>query len=144
MRNLPVLYLDVDGVLRYAHQGVWKLRLEAESFLEWAVTEFECRWLTSWRDPSRELPRHFGLRIPPGISETAWLDFDSDGTPLGKSAAINFKEDWRWIEDAPTSFDIERLREARQLARLIKVDPMKPFILLGEVRNRLKESISIP
>ena len=39
--------IDVDGVLQYADGPQWRLRLEAEAFLEWAVGEFDCRWLTA-------------------------------------------------------------------------------------------------
>lgn len=134
--SLPVLYIDVDGVLRYVDRDGWQNRVEAEEFLEWAVQRFECRWLTSWNDPSRNLPRSLGIRVPEGIVEVRWAAEDAAGRPLGKSASINFSENFVWLDDAPTTFDLARLQRRGQRHRWIEVNPCKAFIL-----NRLREQI---
>jgi len=45
----PVLYLDVDGVLwDVAEDGTFKGSNGLESFMNFALENFEVRWLTSW------------------------------------------------------------------------------------------------
>jgi hypothetical protein len=46
--KLPILYIDVDGVLFGRYGGHIQLRPNAIAFLIWAVDHFECRWLTCW------------------------------------------------------------------------------------------------
>ena len=112
-----VLYLDLDGVLQYADGGCWRPRLEAEDFLAWVVRHFECRWLTSWARPNEALPARLGIKVPPGIVEVKWQSA-RESHPF-KAAAIRDDEDWVWLDDEPSEFDLADLRRRRQLARLV-------------------------
>ena len=58
--------------------------------------------------------------------------------------AIRDDEDWLWLDDAPSSFDLAELRCRDQLARWIKVDPVKPFLLLGTIREALESHLRRP
>jgi hypothetical protein len=131
-----ILYLDVDGVLQYAKDNQWKPRLEAEAFLEWAVRHFCCRWLTNWPDPNRTVSQQLGITVPEGIVEVRWRT-EGPSYPF-KASAISDAEDWLWLEDEPSEFDLEALRRRGKLAQLIVVDRYKPYILMSQIREMLE------
>ena len=135
MPELPILYLDVDGVLQYAKDNQWKPRPEAAEFLQWAVTRFRCRWLTNWINPNDEIPRQLGVHVPTGIREVVWR-IAGPRYPF-KAAAISDAEDWLWLEDQPSDFDLADLRRRKQLDRLIRTDHVRPWILMSLVRQEL-------
>jgi hypothetical protein len=136
-----VLYLDVDGVLQYAKDNQWHPRLDAGDFLRWATSQFECRWLTNWVNPNRTVPKQLGIAVPEGITEVHWRKA-GPGYPY-KAHAISDCEDWLWLEDEPSEFDIADLRRRGRLDRLIIVDRFKPFVLMGQIRARLSETDSV-
>jgi len=136
-----VLYLDVDGVLQYADEGQWRPRLEADEFLAWAVQHFECRWLTAWARPNQMLPQKLGLRIPEGIREVKW-QADPASPRSCKASAIRCDEDWFWLEDAPSEYDLAELCRRKQSWRLVRVNPSKPFILMGQIRQLLEKHLN--
>ena len=135
-----VLYLDVDGVLQYADGGGWRPRLEAEDFLAWAVRHFECRWLTAWARPNDSIPTKLGIKVPPGIVEVKWRSARERNS--FKAAAISDGEDWVWLEDEPSEFDLADLRRRGQMGRLVMVNASKPFVLMGQIRNLLEERLA--
>ena len=140
-----VLYIDVDGVLQYADGGCWRPRLEAEDFLAWAVRHFDCRWLTAWARPNDSIPTKLGIKVPPGIVEVKWRSVRE--THPFKAAAISDGEDWVWLEDEPSEFDLADLRRRGQMGRLVLADPSKPFLLMGYIRDLLEarsRSVSTP
>jgi hypothetical protein len=140
-RPRTVLYLDIDGVLQYADGNCWRPRLEAEDFLKWAVARFECRWLTNWADPNRTIPKDLGITVPPGIIEVRWREmFAGDGYPF-KAAAVRDDESWLWLEDEPSEFDLADLKRRRKLDNLIRVDPIKPYILLSQICEILEDRL---
>ena len=134
-----VLYLDVDGVLQYAEGGCWRPRLEAADFLAWSVRHFDCRWLTAWARPNETIPIKLGIKVPPGIVEVNWR-LASEVHPF-KAAAIRDDEDWLWLEDEPSEFDLAELRGRGQMSRLLLVNASKPFWLIGSIRNLLEERL---
>ena len=134
-----VLYLDVDGVLQYAESGCWRPRLEAGDFLAWAVRHFDCRWLTAWARPNETIPIKLGIKVPPGIMEVKWRSA-LENHPF-KAAAIRDTEDWLWLEDEPSEFDLADLRRRGQMSRLLLVNPSKPFLLMGSIRKLLEERL---
>lgn len=135
-----VLYLDVDGVLQYADGGCWRPRLEAGDFLAWAVRHFDCRWLTAWARPNESVPAKLGIRVPPGIVEVKWRSA-SERNPF-KASAISDDQDWVWLEDEPSEFDLADLKRRRQIGRLVLVDASKPFVLMGQIRSVLEERLA--
>ena len=134
-----VLYLDVDGVLQYGEGGCWRPRLEAADFLAWSVRHFDCRWLTAWARPNETIPVKLGFKVPPGIVEVNW-HLASKVHPF-KAAAIRDDEDWLWLEDEPSEFDLAELRRRGQMTRLLLVNASKPFLLMGYIRNLLEERL---
>src|SRR5438477_11819300 len=99
-----VLYLDVDGVLQYAKDNQWKPRLEADAFLEWAVSHFRCRRLTNWNDPNRPVPQQLRITVPEGIVEYRWRK-EGSAYPI-KGRAIIDTEDWLWMDDRASDFHL--------------------------------------
>lgn len=127
-------------MLQYADGGCWRPRLESEDFLAWAVRHFDCRWLTAWAQPNASLPARLGIKVPPGIVEVNWRSLGGE-YPF-KAAAIRDDEDWVWLEDEPSEFDVAALKRRRQMARLVMVNASKPFVLMGQVRNLLEERLA--
>ena len=134
--STKVLYLDIDGVLQYAKNNQWTPRLEAEDFLQWVVRNFQCRWLTNWRDPNQTVPQQLGITVPNGIIEVHWRKA-GPSYPF-KASAIRDEEDWVWLEDEPSEFDLAELKRRGRLDRLIVVDRYKPYVLMGQVRQALE------
>lgn len=58
-----------------------------------------------------------------------------------KAAAIRDTEDWLWLEDEPSEFDLADLRRRGQMSRLLLVNPSKPFLLMGSIRKLLAERL---
>ena len=59
-----------------------------------------------------------------------------------KAAAIRDDEDWVWLDDEPSEFDLADLNRRRQMGRLVLVNPRKPFLLMGRIRNELEERLA--
>ncbi len=137
-----VLYIDVDGVLQHVRDDRWAPRHDAAEFLEWALARFRCRWLTSWRNPNETVPGELGIRVPPGIEEVRWRE--AGPFPPFKAIAIRDDEDWLWVEDAPSTFDIDHLRARGATDRLIRVDPLPPSVRQTGVFERLERASRVP
>ncbi|MBM3889172.1 MAG: hypothetical protein FJ388_08600 [Verrucomicrobia bacterium] len=139
MTRCPILYLDVDGVLQFVKGNRWMPRSDAGEFLDWAVRHFTCRWLTSWQRPNETLPRELGIRVPPGIEEVCWRK--AEPFPPFKASAISDDEDWLWLEDEPSEFDLKDLRRRKKQDCLIRVNPLVPTVLLTGVQEELQERL---
>jgi hypothetical protein len=127
--NLPVLYLDIDGVLlRRRHPGIldaFELAPHCLEFLEWATTRFRCRWLSTrcrrgWPNGSRRAfraagapldgPRWAGLNL---IEPAAWS--------VHKTGAIDPASDFWWIDDDASDHDRDWLHSHNRQDRLIEI-----------------------
>lgn len=108
----PVLYLDIVGTLLLEKGGGMDVAPYAKTFLDSVKDRFHLRFLTS-------LEEHHALRVAKA------LDVDVDYVPfrhaLGKTSAIDFSENFFWVDDDPTPADLLRLSDERCSERLIPV-----------------------
>jgi hypothetical protein len=142
--NLPLLYLDIDGVLlRRRHPGMFdafELAPHCLEFLEWSTPRFVCRWLSS--------------RCRLGFLDGTRRAFLSAGAPLGdprwavlnliepapwsanKTEAIDPISDFWWVDDDPTEHDRAWLRAHHRQDRLIEVSCDRDPDALLQARSR--------
>jgi hypothetical protein len=126
------LYLDVDGTLlrRGGHARLKGEMAPAEhlkDFLEWVTRAFDCVWLTS-RNRSGG---HGGIRevfrqaYGPGHDADAVDQLVTAIRPsvwaTCKAEAIDFDEDFLWLDDAPEEPSLDLLQEHGAMDRWIAI-----------------------
>jgi hypothetical protein len=116
-----VLFLDIDGVLLRRRQAsfldAFELAPDCLEFLEWATTQFRCRWLSvrcraGWPDGSRRAFRLAGA----DLDNPRWAVLDLielAAWTVSKTEAIDPKSSFWWIDDDPTEHDRVWLCEHR-------------------------------
>ncbi len=109
----PVLYLDVVGTLLLDRGGRLDLAPFARRFLEQVKDSFELRFLTS-------LEEHQALAVARALK--ASIQYVPFPRALGKASAIDFSEDFYWIDDDPAPADLLKLSDERCSERLIPVN----------------------
>jgi hypothetical protein len=113
------LYLDIDGVL-LTKQGVSAPHIV--EFLQYAIENFDCYWLTTHCDGDAT-PAFLYLvgKLPPDavpylekIKPTKWK--------LWKPEAIDFTQDFYWLDDYAFDGDKKILTKHQALDKLITID----------------------
>jgi hypothetical protein len=144
-KTLPLLYLDIDGVLlRRRRSGMFdtfELAPGCVEFLEWVTPRFQCRWLSArcrhgFPDGSR---RAFRLAGAP-LDEPRWAVLDliePAQWSARKVEAIDPRSDFWWIDDDPTDHDRAWLRVHDREDRLIEVSGDRDPEALLTARSRL-------
>ncbi len=144
--SLPLLYLDIDGVLlRRRHPGMFdgfELAAGCLDFLEWATSRFRCRWLS--------------MRCRPGFLDGSRRAFRAAGAPLddprwavlnliepaawsiNKTETIDPASDFWWVEDNPSEHDRDWLRAHKRQDRLIEVSSDRDPDALLHARSLLQ------
>jgi len=131
MKNL---YLDVDGVLITKHKQPARNLVE---FLEFATNNFNCYWLTTHcKGSSENVINHLKEIMPEEalvylekIKPTNWQTF--------KTEAINFDEDFYWLDDQLFESEKKALEENNALEKNIKIDfESNPNQLLDFIDNQ--------
>jgi hypothetical protein len=129
LRTLPLLYLDIDGVLlRRRHSGMFdgfELSPHCLDFLTWVTSRFRCQWLS--------------MRCRPGFLDGARRAFRAAGAPLddprwavlnlieaaawsvNKTEAVDVWSNFWWVDDNPSEHDRDWLRAHNRQDRLIEV-----------------------
>lgn len=143
-----LLYLDIDGVLLGKNRpGDTQVVLAryAREFIEYCIHHFDCYWLST--------------HCPDGDATpvVAWLSRYADETTMisiktikatswrkMKIEAINLQSDFYWIEDQPTSYDLEILKKNSALHRLLQVDTRKDPDDLKRAISFLEEVRHLP
>ena len=140
----PNLFLDIDGVLLArisdpAQPGL-ALAPHAEKFLEFALSNFDCRWLsTHCRDGDTA---HLLAYLRPYCTD-AIFDLIQQVKPTTwktlKTEVLDPDDDWRWLDDSPLAFEIQGLKNRGLSDRWIEVNTNKRPDDLLQAMDRLRE-----
>lgn len=127
------IYLDIDGVLLTKQQEIPK---GAEKLITYLTTNFSCYWLTTHcrtggnkaMDYLKEFYAEATIRQLENVEATNWVDL--------KTEAIDFDEDFIWLEDYPFEAEKKVLREKGKLDALFLVD-LKDENALEEIVRKI-------
>lgn len=143
MRRL-VLYLDIDGVFLRGAKGAlwnsnWEIAPHAATFLKWALKYHRPIWLTA-RDQDGN-----GKGVVAAFNNAAKGDFQISQIAASipsrawrgvKTNAIDFREDFLWLDDSPHSEDLITLERERCFQKWIEVNTdARPDDLLRVISN---------
>ena len=143
--NLPLLYLDIDGVLlRRRHLGMFDGFEPAPhclEFLEWATTRFRCRWLSArcrmgFLDGSHRAFRQAGVSVSDPRWQVLYLVSPAVWS-VDKTEAIDPASHFWWIDDNPSDQDREWLLAHDREDRLVVVSVDQDPDALLDARSRL-------
>ena len=109
----PILYLDVVGTLLVDRGSDLRPADYTQTFLDQIRGKFRVRLLSS-------LEQHQASFVAKKLALEA--EYVPYRRALGKASAIDFKDDFYWIDDDPTPADLLRLADERCSDRLIPVN----------------------
>lgn len=109
----PVLYLDILGTLMLDRGGELQLASYARTFVKAVRDRFELRFLT-------DLEEYQALGVAQALE--APISYVPYSRALGKAGALDFSEEFYWVDDDPTPADLLRLSDERCSERLIPVN----------------------
>jgi hypothetical protein len=120
MNLKKTLYLDIDGVLLTNKHT--KPADYSSLFIKYIVDKFDCLWLTTHckgdaGNAIKYLARYFDektLKVLTEIKATNWTTL--------KTEAIDFSQDFIWIDDYPFNSEKEVLLSYNRLDSLVLVD----------------------
>jgi hypothetical protein len=113
MKSKTTLYLDIDGTILSNQPGEGpsekSLKTGTVDFLEWAVKEFDCYWLTAWAVDGEEADIRHDLDpfLPPscrGLSVARWnrLKIEAfeqeDGNFLWADDSV-LQAEYKWLDE---------------------------------------------
>ena len=136
------LYLDIDGILLGrsdpAGQEVCLAR-HAEAFLDFALRHFNCYWLTTHCDGTRESVLRY---LRPYCSDDLLKKLAEVRPTQFRTVKTEALEgDFYWVEDAPLQAEIEWLKSRGLLSRWIEVNTRKRPDDLLTAMSRLRTAI---
>ncbi len=112
------IYLDIDGVLIVHGKSV----AHAIEFLEEITTKHSCFWLTTHcRGGENRAPEYLLKMFPAETESTLRKILPADWNAL-KTDAINFTQDFRWLDDYAMEAEKEILRKNDCFGKYIQVD----------------------
>jgi hypothetical protein len=109
----PVLYLDIVGTLLVDRGPELRPADYTIAFLDQIRGKFRVRFLSS-------LEQHQATFVAKKLAIEA--EYVPYRRALGKASAIDFRDDFYWIDDDPTPSDLLRLADERCSDRLIPVN----------------------
>jgi hypothetical protein len=116
------LYIDVDGVLLRADPTAPAATLapHAEEFLRFALSHFDCYWLTTHcRGDSQTVIDY----LRPYISrDLIGLLLQVRATDFNVLKTDALEGDYLWIDDDPLATELDRLKQLGHSHRLIRID----------------------
>jgi hypothetical protein len=136
------LYLDIDGVFLRATgpsvwNGSWEVAPHTVEFLEWALSHHSPVWLTA-RDKlgnGEGVSEAFANALGgcPDLSQLA-ARIPSRQWKGAKTTAMDFREDFLWLDDYPRPADLLRLEREGCVVRWIEVNTdTQPDALLSVI-----------
>lgn len=140
------LYLDVDGVLLGKEDpsaAAVTLARHAREFLEFALSAFDCYWLTTHCRGDAGTVLEY-LR-PYASPEVLQLLAQVRPTTFRNLKTEALAGDFLWLDDSPLATEIDRLREAGHGGRWIEVDTRRrPDDLLRAMDEMRRHEGSLP
>jgi hypothetical protein len=109
----PILYLDIVGTLLVDRGSDLRPADFAQSFLDQVRAKFRVKLLSS-------LEEHQATFVARKLALEA--EYVPYRRALGKASAIDFSDNFYWIDDDPTPADLLRLADERCSDRLIPVN----------------------
>lgn len=114
------LYIDIDGVLLGAINNIPALAEDIEGFLEFALANFDCYWLTTHcKDDATQAVDY--LR-PYCDEEVLGLIQQIKATNFKTFKTEALSGDFIWLDDSPTAFEIKFLEENDWLHRWFELN----------------------
>jgi hypothetical protein len=148
----PLLHLDIDGVLLRRRQpglfDAFELAPDCLEFLEWATTQFRCRWLSTrcragWPDGSRRAFQHAGARLEELRWTAVFKLIEPARWSAHKTEALDANSNFWWVDDNPTEYDRGWLRDHGRQDRLIEISSDRYPGALNSAKSRLTMALSV-
>ena len=141
----PKLYIDIDGVLlgkRTSNDHEICLAEGAVEFLEFALAQFDCYWLTTHANHGYIGPALRALKpyADKPFMELAWKVKPVKWATL-KTEAIDLECDFYWLDDQLLAVEREILEEHGRVDRWIRVDTRVNYSDLVRARQHLARII---
>lgn len=109
MRIKKKLYIDIDGVL--LHTKNVRVAEYAEEFIDYITTHFDCYWLTTHcKGDAATAIQYLSQYLPPNILGKIRCIQPTDWGAL-KTDAINFNDDFYWLDDYPFRAEVNVLKQ---------------------------------
>ncbi len=120
----PAAYIDIDGTLLDKHCNPAECLHE---FVEYILEHFVCFWLTSHECDGdvTHLFQYLRDRGVPEETRALMTEFWPSHWDILKVEAINFKGDFIWFEDQPSSAELEILNKNGKSESIYIVDRAK-------------------
>lgn len=135
-RVMTNLYLDIDGVLLGKEHSIPEGLLD---FLKFVTENFNCYWLTTHCSGDTNQPFLYLVGKWPTEAIPFLEKIEPTKWRLLKTEAINFNQDFFWLEDFPFEAEQKILKDRGVSDSLIIVDLDKnPTQLIDFVKNLLK------
>jgi len=139
------LYIDIDGVLlgkRTPDDCEVCLAGGATEFLEFALAQFDCYWLTTHANRGYTGPALRALKpyADKTFMELAWKVKPVTWKTL-KTEAIELESDFYWVDDQLLAVEREILEEHERFDRWIRVDTRANYSDLVRARQHLAQII---
>lgn len=134
------LYLDIDGTILSNEQGEGPnskaLKLGSIDFLEWAVKEFDCYWLTAWAvdGENADITHDLDPFLPPscrGIPVARWRSLKTE-------AFAREDGNFLWADDSVLHAEYKWLNERDWSDRVVLAKASDPSVAAIEKEIKQK------
>ncbi|MDF7826000.1 hypothetical protein P4B35_18360 [Pontiellaceae bacterium B12227] len=139
MQPKTKMYLDIDGVLLGKNSGEIQLAYRGDEFIRFAVSTFDCYWLTTHCKGDVETALRY---LRPYVDDETLRDLGrikATNFRVFKTEAISSSEEFIWIEDELLGGEINWLKENGKLPSWYPVNTYKSFRALQELHKDLAE-----
>ncbi|MBI1286484.1 MAG: hypothetical protein GC178_02795 [Flavobacteriales bacterium] len=137
-KPMTKLYLDIDGVILTTKNP--RPAPFAVSFLEHAVSNFDCYWLTTHcKGNSQTALNYLANYFDPDSMELVKKVKATDWSTL-KTEAIDLGSDFFWLDDHPLQAELKAMKEIDRLDRVIIVNLNREGELQQVLTQILQES----
>ncbi|NML64750.1 hypothetical protein HHL22_05975 [Hymenobacter sp. RP-2-7] len=134
---MPILYLDIDGVLLTARHT--QAASGVDAFVDFITQHFTCYWLTTHcKGDSAPALRYLARFLKPATLEKLRQAVQPTTWDTLKTEAIDVTADFYWLDDQPFQAEIAYLEVRGVADRLVRVNIFRN----GELERITKELIA--